>query len=172
MLLALVTIWLLALCWKDWRERRLPNWLTLGGAAVALVWRLGYGGGELFIDGFAAACLAGFFLFIPFLLQGAGGGDVKMMFAAGAIVGWNNLMPLLLFTSFGGILVILLMLLCKKLDTARLQHYMRCVFDWRYDRRRGKEQLPPADSERVRVPFSLAIALGTSLPLFPALTGG
>lgn len=172
MLLTLVMIWLLALCWKDWRERRLPNWLTLGGAAVALIWRLGYGGGGLFLDGFATACLAGLFLFIPFLLHGAGGGDVKMMFAAGAIVGWNNLLPLLLFTSFGGVLVILLMLVCKKLDTARVRHYVRCAFDWRYDRRQGKKNLPPADSERVRVPFSLAIAIGTSLPLFPTFTGG
>ncbi|MDT8389370.1 MAG: prepilin peptidase [Lentisphaeria bacterium] len=172
MLLTLVMIWLLALCWKDWRERRLPNWLTLGGAAVALVWRLGYGGGGLFLDGFATACLAGFFLFIPFLLHGAGGGDVKMMFAAGAVVGWSNLLPLLLFTSFGGVLVILLMLACKKLDTARIRHYARCVFDWRYDRRNGRENLPPADSERVRVPFSLAIAVGTCIPLFPRFTGG
>lgn len=172
MLLTLVMIWLLALCWKDWHERRLPNWLTLGGAAVALAWRLGYGGGGLFLDGFAAACLAGFFLFIPFLLHGAGGGDVKMMFAAGAIVGWNSLLPLLMFTSFGGILVILIMLAVRQLDTARVGHYARCLFDWRYDRQEGKKHLPPPDSERVRVPFSMAIALGTCLPLFSVRIGG
>ena len=67
-----------ALSWLDCKTRRLPNWMTLGGAAVTLVWRFGYGGLPLFLDGFAAAGTAGAFMLLPFLMRGAGGGDVKM----------------------------------------------------------------------------------------------
>ncbi len=159
--LLIVVPWAVLLCWHDCRERRLPNWLTLGGAAVALVWRFGYGGPALFVDGFAAAMVAGLFLFIPFLLHGAGGGDVKMLFAAGAVLGWKMLLPLLLYTSFAGVVVVVVMLLCRQLNPARVKHYARCLIDWRYDRAAGRDGLPPADSEQVRVPFSLAIAVGT-----------
>ncbi len=163
--------WLAALCWLDWRWRRLPNWLTLSGAAVALVWRLGYGGLPALVDGFAAGMLAGFFLLLPFLLRGAGGGDVKMLFAVGAMLGWRWLMPLLVYTSFAGLILALAMLVGGRLDPARLRHYGRCLVDWRYDRAAGRAGLPPADSEQVRVPFSLAIAVGAVLPLLLAAWG-
>ncbi len=155
-----VVPWTVWLCWHDCRERRLPNWLTIGGALVALTWRLGYGGLESLVAGFAAAALAGLFLFIPFLLHGAGAGDVKMLFAAGAIVGWPQLPVLLLATSLAGVAVVVVMLIGKRLNPARLGHWTRCLFDWRYDRAAGRVGLPAADSEEVRVPFSLAIGAG------------
>ena len=31
---SIVAVWLVVLCWFDLRERRLPNALTVGGAAV------------------------------------------------------------------------------------------------------------------------------------------
>ncbi len=145
----------------DCRERRLPNWLTLGGAAVALAWRYGYGGSLFLVDGFVAATLGGLFLFVPYLMRGAGGGDVKMLAGAGAIVGTGGLLTLLLATSLAGVVFGVAMLAAGKLDGARLKHLGRCLFDWRYDRQAGKAGLPPKDSERTRIPFSLPIALGT-----------
>ena len=65
--LALFAAWLLALCAWDLRARRLPNALTLGGAAVALAARLGAGDVKML---FAAGCAlgrgraAGFLLFV------------------------------------------------------------------------------------------------------------
>jgi len=153
-------IWGGVLSWVDCRERRLPNWLTLGGAAVALTGRIGYGGLPLFLDGFAAAAAAGLFLLIPFLLRGAGGGDVKMLFAAGAIAGWSRLLMMLWFTSLAGIVLGVVMILARRLDTRRLKHYARCLFDWRYDRKAGAESLPPRESEKARIPFSIPIVAG------------
>jgi len=84
------TAWGVALSWFDCKERRLPNWLTLGGAAVFLVLRLGWSWQEgtpgRFFDGLLAAAICGAFMLVPFLARGAGGGDVKMLFAAGGIV--------------------------------------------------------------------------------------
>ncbi|MDD2597627.1 MAG: A24 family peptidase [Kiritimatiellae bacterium] len=155
-----VMIWAGCLAWGDCKTRTLPNLWTMGGAAVALVFRAGFGGIPLFLDGFAAACVAGAFLLIPFLLRGAGGGDVKMLFAAGAVVGWGGLFELLWVTSLAGVVMAVVMLIAGELDPARLKHYLRCAFDWRYDRAAGAAVLLPKDSARFRVPFSVPIAVG------------
>jgi len=157
---AAVMLWAGYLSWGDCRSRTLPNLWTVGGAAVALVFRAGFGGLPMLVDGFAAACVAGAFLLIPFLLRGAGGGDVKMLFAAGAVVGWNGLFELLWVTSLAGLVMAAVMLIAGELDPSRLKHYVRSAFDWRYDRRAGAAALPPKDAARFRVPFSVPIATG------------
>ncbi len=159
--------WSAVLSYYDLRWRVLPNWLTLGGAAAALVGRLGYGGWPFFADGFAAAAVAGAFLLVPFLMRGAGGGDVKMIFAAGAVVGWSRLLPMLWITSLAGVAMGVAMLALRQLDGARLKHFWRCAFDWRYDRLAGAAALPPKESSRYRIPFSVPIAIG----LLAALAG-
>lgn len=152
--------WGAVLSWIDCRERRLPNWLTVGAAAVALTWRLGYGGADLFLRGFSGAAAAGLFLLIPFLMRGAGGGDVKMLFGAGAIVGWGGILTMLWLTSLAGVALGLAMLASGRLDGARIKHFSRCLFDWRYDRKAGAAELPSRDSDRVRIPFSVPITFG------------
>lgn len=163
--LAGAVLWAAALSREDCRSRRLPNAWTVGGAAVALVFRLGYGGWAFFLDGFAAAAAAGAFLLLPFLMRGAGGGDVKMLFAAGAIVGWARVFALLWATSLAGLVMGLVLLAFGQLDGARLVHYGRCLCDWRYDRAAAAAALPPKDSSRSRIPFSVPIAVGLVVAL-------
>ncbi len=163
--LAAVAGWAAFLAWKDCRTRRLPNAWTLGGAATALVFRLGYGDLPCFIDGFAAAAVSGAFLLVPFLMKGAGGGDVKMLFAAGAIVGWARVFPLLWATSLAGLVMGVAMLACGQLGGARLIHYARCAADWRYDRKAAAITLPPKESSHYRIPFSVPIAIGLVVAL-------
>ena len=71
----------------DLRTRRIPNVLTLGGAALALVAGLTAGGAS----GLAQAVggwLLGAILFFPFFaLGGMGAGDVKLIAALGAWLG-------------------------------------------------------------------------------------
>jgi len=160
LLLFAVTPWLVVLCRYDWRERRLPNFLTLGGAACALVWRFGWSGLPFFLDGLFAALLCGAFLLIPFMLRAAGAGDVKMLFAVGSVAGLHSVPNLLVLVSIAGVIVAIFMQLNGLVDSSRLRHYVRCVFDWRYDRVAGRADLPPRDSERARIPFGVAIALG------------
>ncbi len=157
--------WAGVLSWSDCRTRRLSNAWTLGGAAVALVFRLAYGGWPCFVDGFAAGAGAGAFLLVPFLLRGAGGGDVKMLFAAGAMVGWGRLLVLLWATSLAGVVMGLVMLALGQLDGARLKHAVRCAVDWRYDRAAGAAVLPPKDSAQFRIPFSVPISVGLLVAL-------
>ncbi len=81
-----------------------------------MTWRFGLGGTGALLDGFAAAAAGGVFLLIPFLMRGAGGGDVKMLFAAGAVVGWGRVLMMLWITSLTGIVFGIAMLIFGKLD--------------------------------------------------------
>ncbi len=158
--LLLATPWLLTLCVWDVKHRRLPNLLTLGGAAVCLAAYLGADGFPMAVRGLLAGLLCGLFLFLPFLLKAAGGGDVKMLFACGILVGMGNIMNFLFFMSIAGFLLALIMWFAGRVDMRRVKHYARCVLDWSYDRKVGREGLPSRDNEHCRIPFGVAIAVG------------
>ena len=164
-LIAAVTPYLAMLCWWDCRYRRLPDVLTLGAAVVGLAWRCGSGGMSDFLSGMAGGLVCGLFLLLPFYLGGAGGGDVKMLFSSGCILGLGRCGMFLFLTSVSGLCLMVLMLLFRAADGRRLKHWLRCLFDWRYDRAAGRAALPSKSDERARVPFGVAIALGMWLTL-------
>ena len=86
---------------------------------------------------------------------------MKMLAACGAFVGMKSVLLLLLCVSFAGFFVAVGMLVTRKVGAARLKHAFRTLFDWRYDRKAGRAALPPKEDEGNRIPFGLAIALGT-----------
>ncbi len=157
---------LLAALWAGWlsaedlRRRRLPNAWTLGGLLAFLAFHAGYGGAPSAVAASAAAALAGLFLLPAWLMRAAGGGDVKMLAAAGAAAGPSGVLPLLLHTSVAGLVVALAWLAAGRADPARLRHLGNLLFNPRYDRAAGAASLPDRGQEKVRVPFALAIALG------------
>ncbi len=158
-ILIAVSPWLFLLCRSDWKQRRLPNVLTLGGLVVFLVFRLG-AGWEYFLDGLFGMLICGGFLLLPVLFRAAGAGDLKMIAACGAAAGMRDSLNFLLAMALAGLVLVIVMLAMHAADGARLRHYVRCLFDWRYDRRAGRAALPPKEEERVRVPFGIAIAAG------------
>ena len=88
---------------EDLRRRRLPNWLTAGGAAGGLAcaaW-----GGRHGLAMAAAGLAVGFLLLLPFHWCGAmGGGDVKLMAAYGSLLGPSGILLAALFAAvFGGL---------------------------------------------------------------------
>lgn len=171
-LLAALAPWLAILCYQDCRWRRLPNVLTVGAALLALAMRYGYGGIALGNDGLKGGVVCGLFLMLPFVLRAAGGGDVKMLFAVGCALGLRRAASAILFISVAGIGLMLVMLLFGLADGRRLRHCARSLFDWRYDRKAGRASLPPMSSEKCRLPFGVAIAVGTLIALsFEIFTG-
>ena len=157
--LALATPWLIWLSVCDCKRHELPNRLTFGGAAVMAAVALAVGL-HYFLASLITAFLASLFLLLPFFLRAAGAGDVKMMFAAGLTAGPGNTLNLILLVSLAGLILAVMMLLTKRVNSARLKHYLRCLFDWRYDRAEGRKSLPSPDTEACRVPFGVAIAAG------------
>ena len=77
-------------CVTDIRSRRVPNWLTFSATAVGVLAQslLPVGHGPLWGLVGVIAGLAVFFHF--FALGGLGAGDVKLMAALGAWLGWQD----------------------------------------------------------------------------------
>jgi leader peptidase (prepilin peptidase) / N-methyltransferase len=81
-----VLAWLAALSIYDVRQRRLPNFLTMPGAAVVIVGAFLGGRGLPAIAG--AAALGAVYLLVHVLAPTAlGAGDVKLAFGLGALTG-------------------------------------------------------------------------------------
>lgn len=79
--------WLAALSGYDIRQRRLPNWLTLPGAAAVLVAAAGAGRGAAALVG--AVTLAAVYLLVHLLAPAAlGAGDVKLALGLGSLTGF------------------------------------------------------------------------------------
>jgi prepilin peptidase CpaA len=143
----------------DIRTRRIPNWLTFGALGVALLLRL-VTGVHPFLQGLGGAGL-GFILGIFFMMLGAwGGGDGKLLMAAGAFFGLRGSVgAFLLMGVLGGLLALeeairqgaILPVLYNIVGSLR-----RLVTFGR----RGAP-LPTLESAgAVKVPYGVAIALG------------
>jgi prepilin peptidase CpaA len=89
-------------CVIDLRKRRIPNWLTISAAGSGLAY-------HLFVSGFsglgfaAAGWIVGVAIFfLPFVLRGLGGGDIKLLAALGAWLGPLDIAWLSLYTGVAG----------------------------------------------------------------------
>lgn len=108
MFTALLVAYLAVAVAFDIFARRIPNWLTLGGAAVALVVRFAAGGATELESGLVGALITGAVGFAFWLGRTIGGGDHKLLIGVGAFVGRELVMPFLLATGLaGGILGLL-----------------------------------------------------------------
>ncbi|BBY53848.1 A24 family peptidase [Mycolicibacillus koreensis] len=88
LVVSLATVaWLTVLCGHDLRHRRLPNTLTLPGAAALLAAATVAGHGAAALAG--ALTLAGIYLAVHLVAPAAlGAGDVKLALGVGAWTGW------------------------------------------------------------------------------------
>lgn len=146
---------------NDVRGARIPNWLTYSGLVSALLVRsivLGWAGLK---GGLVGLLIAGGIFFFLFLLGGMGGGDVKLMAAVGAWVGSHQAMSLLAGSAVaGGILAVWYVLAYKHwrqtvLNAMALaQHHLTSGF-------RPHPVLNIRESSTLRIPYGLAVAVGT-----------
>jgi len=145
----------------DVRTRRIPNLLTFGSAAAAVVyhvWIGGIGGVVPSMSGWAV----GIALFLPmFLLRGMGAGDVKLMGSVGAWLG-----PLLVLYAglysvlAGGILALIVGAMHGYLGRA-LSNLWGLVGFWRAAGIQPLPGLTIEDSAGPRLAYGVAIAAGT-----------
>jgi prepilin peptidase CpaA len=110
---ALLLAVLLGAAVYDVRYRRIPNWLSVGGVLVGLALNtfLYQGGPGL---RFALSGMAAGFgvYFVLYALRAMGAGDVKLMAAVGAIVGWHDWVGIFLITAIlGGMMALILVAL-------------------------------------------------------------
>jgi prepilin peptidase CpaA len=150
--------------WTDVRSRRIPNALTVTLFAAALLLRAAAGGGML-VEGLLGAGLALLVVLPLFAVRGVGGGDAKLLIAAGAVLGPAGFLYALLFTALaGGALAVYAAvrsgaLLPVLFNTGDLIKY------WLSFGRRGQRS-SLATPGILSVPYGVAIGLGCVAALF------
>jgi len=147
-------------CGYDLRTRRLPNLLTLGGAAVALLYGVvtaGVGGAIAGISGWAV----GLVLFLPlFALGGMGAGDVKLLAAVGAWLGPATAFWTALYAAIaGGVMAVIVGLATGYLGQA-LRNVSFLVSFWQTVGLKPLPELTLATGRGPRLPYALAITAG------------
>jgi prepilin peptidase CpaA len=153
--------WAACAAWFDWRHRRLPNALTLGGLSAGLFFLLWFGtswtGGSA-ISAWLALGLAAALTLPGYLLGKLGAGDVKLLMAMGLLSGWHALLTTFLIGSLVGLLLGL-----WPLARRRLQEMLSVAM--------GSSRWMPtqaAPSGR-HIPYGSALAFGFVCALHPAM---
>lgn len=153
--------WCGTVIYRDLTARLLPNWLTLGGAAAALLLKLLFQGAGAAVLALLGGVVAGLFLLIPFFLKAAGGGDVKLLFAAGVFVGWPQVLAAVFWVSVVGFCFGLVRLLTTGAFLKHAKHVLMTLTNPFYDRKAAKAQLPSL--AKVRMSFGTPIVMGAML---------
>ncbi|MEZ4415820.1 MAG: prepilin peptidase [Gemmatimonadota bacterium] len=151
--------------WFDVRERRIPNALTVSVLVAALLWRAPLGLAALG-QGLTGAGLCFALSLLLFLTGGLGGGDVKMLTAAGALLGPARLdTALLVMALVGGVMAVMQILARRRVrETAANLHTIISTFGLRtFNGWKGTGQGAPLtlDSpDAIALPYGVAIAAG------------
>lgn len=147
--------------WTDWRSRRIPNWLTVPGAAVGLaantlLWSRN--GVKSSLEGLAL----GLALLMPLvLLRAMGAGDWKLTGALGAFLGPRALLAVLLVAILvSGVMAIVQVALAGRIKStlANMWTLVRGFFAF------GLRAHPSINLDNpglIKLPFGVATALAT-----------
>jgi prepilin peptidase CpaA len=153
-------------CITDVRRRRIPNVLTFGAAALALVFH-GMIGGLSGLQTAAFGWLAGLALFLPFfLLGGMGGGDVKLLAALGAWLGPGDAVWLAIYASIaGGVLAVVVAVARGYLSTA-LRNLRGLLSYWSVVGPRPMAALTLEHGNAPRLAFAVPMLVGTMVTIW------
>jgi prepilin peptidase CpaA len=151
----------------DVRSKRIPNVLTFGSAAAALIYALATGGiGSLGLA--AAGWLAGAVLFFPFFaLGGMGAGDVKLLAALAAWFGGPaDAIQLAMFAAMaGGVFGVVVALLHGYLRQA-LSNVWMMLIHWRTFGFQAIAGLTLTDTGAPRLAYAIPIMIGAVCTLW------
>lgn len=154
----------------DIRYRRIPNWLTGSGVLVGLVLNsflqtpapaiLSFGGFWFALKGLLLAFGVYFFLYA---LRAMGAGDVKLMAAVGAMVGWQDWFGIFILSALIGGLAALVLSLAKRRLKTTFWNVGFIISEMGHGRPAylGKEELDVRSKKGLGLPHGAVIAAGT-----------
>lgn len=168
----------------DMRERKIPNIITLPAIAVGIILNfmdIGFNG---LIYSFSGMVFGLTVFIIPFSLGMLGAGDVKLMAAIGALMGWKFAVLSTLFSAIAGLFVVVGYLIYKK----KFIEYLKVILafflkpiinylsikigvDFHKNMKISSYNLKVENSEELYVPYGIAIALGTIFVLGCQISG-
>lgn len=152
----------------DITTRRVPNVLTCGAGALALVYSAMYGGGAGLLSS-ALGGLTGLALFFPlFALGGMGAGDVKLLAALGAWLGPTGAFWTAIWAGIiGGGLAVVVAIARDYLRQA-VGNIWLLTGVWRTAGIRPTAGLTLADAAGPRLAYAVPIAIGALVALWTA----
>jgi prepilin peptidase CpaA len=154
-------------CAWDLRTRRVPNALTCGAAAAALlysVWQNGFPG----LGWSAAGWFTAVALFFPFFaLGGLGAGDVKLLGALGAWLGGVSMsLHLACFTALAGGVMALIVVVSRQYFGQAFSNLWMLLMFWRASGLRPLPELTLQGSRGPKLAYALPIAAGALTTLW------
>lgn len=161
----------------DLKERKIPNKITFAGILIGILFNLVTGGWLGLLQGVLGMFVGLFIFFLPFAMGGMGAGDVKLMGAIGALMGWRFSMMTAMYSAVvGGVMVLIYLLYTGKLrDTLKKMLFSFIYFLLEFLTRLGyNETVYKAhekfsknghDYKKIYIPYGVAIAGGAVLVL-------
>ncbi len=163
MVIGLIVLVSLA-AWSDLRTRRIPNSITVTGAAAGVFLHVFYYGASGALQSVAGAAF-GLAIFLVFYIAGGmGAGDVKLFGAVGAFAGPQAMVVVFVFTALlGGIAALALALWSGRLreTLVRTGEMLVGMSRLRLDELRAAGASPRC----LRLPYGAVIAGGTLVSL-------
>jgi prepilin peptidase CpaA len=163
--LAAVSVALIA-CVFDLSSRRIPNALTFGAAAVAVVVAAG-------IDGAAATSSSliglgvGLGIWLPiYALGGMGAGDVKLMAAIGAWLGPAAAFHAAMYAAMTGAALAAALAVVHGCARQTASNVQLLLVHWRVAGFTPHSQLTLAHSDRPRLAYAVPILVGTVVAIW------
>jgi len=155
-----------AACVTDVRTRRIPNALTFGAAAAALVFHVvtpnGHGAMSVVAGWFVGAAM----MFLPFALRGLGAGDVKLVAALGAWLGPANAVWLAVYAMIAGGVLSLVVAACHGYLKRALANIWLLLQHWAVVGLRPLDTISLEGSNGPRLAYAVPIFAGVLLNLW------
>jgi prepilin peptidase CpaA len=158
----------------DLRARRIPNRIVLVGMGLAIVLHTlamltaspSLAGREWWAP--LAGLATGFALLMPLhLMQAMGAGDVKLMAMVGTFIGASATLTAALYTLIAGGLLSLAYMFGRGVASQTLANVRFMLTDWALRASTGQgARFAPLHTTAARLPYGVAIAVGTAASLF------
>lgn len=173
-------ILLLAVSFFDVTMKRIPNFLTFPAILIGLILNVFMNNLNGLIFSFFGFFIGLAVFFIPFAVGLMGAGDVKLMAAIGALMGWKFIILSTLFSAIAGIFVTIIYLVYKKKVLSYFRKYFvvisRLILKYIYFSERNflgnklrrfaySRENESKRNEKLYVPYGLSIAVGTLIVL-------
>lgn len=156
----------LVACGFDLHSRRIPNALTFGGAAAALVasfYEHGLAGAASSATGWTVAAA----LWLPwYALGGMGAGDVKLIAAVGAWLGPTDVIHAGLYAAISGAVFAVALAILRGCLQRTLSNIRLLVTHWAVTGFTPHAQLTLATTNRPRLAYAVPILAGTAIAIW------
>lgn len=175
--IALLLVLILSSGFWDLKERKIPNKVTFTGILIGILFNTFMGGLTGLVQSFIGLLAGLAIFFLPFAMGGMGAGDVKLMGAIGALMGWQfSIMTAVYSALVGGVMVIgYLLFKGTFLDTLKKMIFSLITILLNFANRLGyneyayraqqKFQKHGHTYQKVYIPYGVAIAGGAVLVL-------